>query len=81
VIAVTGSVGKTTTKELISAVLATQGQVLKTQANYNNEIGVPKTLLELGPEHDFAVIEMGMRGPGEIALLTQIARPDIAVSY
>ncbi len=79
VIAVTGSVGKTTTKELISAVLATQGRVLKTQANYNNEIGVPKTLLELEPEHDFAVIEMGMRGPGEIALLTQIARPDIAV--
>jgi UDP-N-acetylmuramoyl-tripeptide--D-alanyl-D-alanine ligase len=78
-IAVTGSVGKTTTKELIAAVLATQGQVLKTQANYNNEIGVPKTLLELGAEHDYAVIEMGMRGPGEIALLSQIARPDIAV--
>nr|WP_290221895.1 UDP-N-acetylmuramoyl-tripeptide--D-alanyl-D-alanine ligase [Trichocoleus desertorum] len=79
VVAVTGSVGKTTTKELIGAVLATQGRVLKTQANYNNEIGVPKTLLELEPEHDYAVIEMGMRGPGEIALLTQIARPDIAV--
>lgn len=79
VIAVTGSVGKTTTKELIAAVLATQGRVLKTQANYNNEIGVPKTLLELTPEHDFAVIEMGMRAAGEIALLTQIARPDIAV--
>lgn len=79
VVAVTGSVGKTTTKELISAVLATQGRVLKTQANYNNEIGVPKTLLELEPDHDYAVIEMGMRGPGEIALLAQIARPDIAV--
>ena len=79
VVAVTGSVGKTTTKELISAVLSTQGRVLKTQANYNNEIGVPKTLLELEPEHDYAVIEMGMRGRGEIALLTQIARPDIAV--
>ncbi|NJO43444.1 MAG: UDP-N-acetylmuramoyl-tripeptide--D-alanyl-D-alanine ligase [Cyanobacteria bacterium CRU_2_1] len=79
VIAVTGSVGKTTTKELIAAVLATQGSVLKTQANYNNEIGVPKTLLELGSEHDYAVVEMGMRAPGEIALLTQIARPDIAV--
>ncbi|GAB4365309.1 MAG: UDP-N-acetylmuramoyl-tripeptide--D-alanyl-D-alanine ligase [Elainellaceae cyanobacterium] len=79
VIAVTGSVGKTTTKELIAAVLATQGRVLKTQANYNNEIGVPKTLLELTNEHDYAVIEMGMRGRGEIALLTQIARPDIAV--
>jgi UDP-N-acetylmuramoyl-tripeptide--D-alanyl-D-alanine ligase len=79
VIAVTGSVGKTTTKELIAAVLSTQGRVLKTQANYNNEIGVPKTLLQLGREHDYAVIEMGMRGSGEIALLSQIARPDIAV--
>lgn len=79
VIAVTGSVGKTTTKELIAALLATQGKVLKTQANYNNEIGVPKTLLELRPEHDFAVIEMGMRASGEIALLSQLASPDIAV--
>lgn len=79
VIAVTGSVGKTTTKELIAAVLSTQGRVLKTQANYNNEIGVPKTLLQLGPTHDYAVIEMGMRATGEIALLSQIARPDIAV--
>ncbi len=79
IIAVTGSVGKTTTKELIAAVLATQGRVLKTQSNYNNEIGVPKTLLELRPEHDFAVIEMGMRAAGEIALLSQIARPDLAV--
>ncbi len=79
VIAVTGSVGKTTTKELITAVLSTQGNVLKTQANYNNQIGVPKTLLELSREHDFAVIEMAMRGPGEIALLTEIARPTIGV--
>ncbi|HEY9908785.1 MAG TPA: UDP-N-acetylmuramoyl-tripeptide--D-alanyl-D-alanine ligase, partial [Thermosynechococcaceae cyanobacterium] len=80
VIAITGSVGKTTTKELIAAVLAHTGAaVLKTQANYNNEIGVPKTLLELDAHHAFAVIEMGMRGRGEIALLSQIARPDIAV--
>jgi UDP-N-acetylmuramoyl-tripeptide--D-alanyl-D-alanine ligase len=79
VIAVTGSVGKTTTKELISAVLSTQGRVLKSQANFNNEIGVPKTLLELDATHDFAVVEMGMRGMGEIALLSQITRPDIAV--
>jgi UDP-N-acetylmuramoyl-tripeptide--D-alanyl-D-alanine ligase len=79
VIAITGSVGKTTTKELIAAVLSTQGRVLKSQANYNNEIGVPKTLLQLGQEHDYAVVEMGMRGSGEIALLSQIARPDIAV--
>ncbi len=79
VIAITGSVGKTTTKELIAAVLSTQGNVLKTQFNYNNEIGVPKTLLELSPEHNYAVIEMGMRGLGEIAVLTQIARPTVAV--
>jgi UDP-N-acetylmuramoyl-tripeptide--D-alanyl-D-alanine ligase len=79
VIAVTGSVGKTTTKELIASVLATQGKVHKTIANYNNEIGVPKTLLELEESHTSAVIEMGMRGPGEIALLSQITRPTIAV--
>lgn len=79
IIAVTGSVGKTTTKELIAAVLGTQGPVLKTQANYNNEIGVPKTLLQLSGEHQYAVIEMAMRGPGEIALLTQIARPTVGV--
>lgn len=79
VVGVTGSVGKTTTKELIAAVLGTQGNVLKTHANYNNEIGVPKTLLELEPEHDYAVIEMAMRAKGEIALLTQIARPTVGV--
>jgi UDP-N-acetylmuramoyl-tripeptide--D-alanyl-D-alanine ligase len=79
VIAVTGSVGKTTTKEIISAALQTAGSVLKTESNFNNEIGVPKTLLKLNPDHAFAVIEMGMRARGEIAILTQIARPDIAI--
>lgn len=79
VIAVTGSVGKTTTKELISGVLGSQGQVLKTEANHNNEIGLPKTLLQLKSHHDFAVVEMGMRGPGEIAELTQIAQPTIGL--
>ncbi|NDJ18693.1 UDP-N-acetylmuramoyl-tripeptide--D-alanyl-D-alanine ligase [Myxacorys almedinensis] len=79
IIAITGSVGKTTTKEILAAVLARYGRVLKTQANYNNEIGVPKTLLELSDEHDFAVVEMGMRAKGEIALLSQIASPDVAV--
>jgi UDP-N-acetylmuramoyl-tripeptide--D-alanyl-D-alanine ligase len=79
VIGVTGSVGKTTTKELIAAVLETQGRVLKTYGNYNNEIGVPKTLLQLSTEHDFAVIEMAMRGKGQIAELTHIARPTIGV--
>ncbi len=79
VIAITGSVGKTTTKELIAAVLGCYGTVLKTEANHNNEIGVPKTLLQLRADHDFAVIEMGMRGPGEIALLSQITQATLAV--
>lgn len=80
VIAITGSVGKTTTKELLAAVLGQFGQVHKSQANFNNEIGVPKTLLQIKPDqHDFAVVEMGMRALGEIALLTQIAQPDIGI--
>jgi UDP-N-acetylmuramoyl-tripeptide--D-alanyl-D-alanine ligase len=79
VIGVTGSVGKTSTKELIAGVLSTQGQVLKTEANFNNEIGVPKTLLQINSEHSYAVIEMAMRGEGEIALLTDIARPTIGI--
>lgn len=79
IVGVTGSVGKTTTKELIAAVLSKYGQVHKTEANYNNEIGVPKTLLELTTNHDYAIIEMAMRGRGEIALLTQIAQPTIGL--
>lgn len=79
IIAITGSVGKTTTKEILAAVLSQYGRVLKTEANYNNEIGVPKTLLNLSADHDFAVVEMGMRARGEIALLSQIASPDVAL--
>lgn len=79
IIAVTGSVGKTTMKEMIAAVLGGYGSVLKTEANNNNEIGVPKTLLQLRTDHDYAVIEMGMRGAGEIALLGSIAQPDIGI--
>ncbi|WP_373480105.1 UDP-N-acetylmuramoyl-tripeptide--D-alanyl-D-alanine ligase [Geminocystis sp.] len=79
IIGVTGSVGKTTTKELITAVLSTQGKVLKTEANYNNEIGVPKTLLQIDKSHKYAVIEMAMRGKGEIALLTEIVNPNIGL--
>ncbi|MCL2925899.1 MAG: Mur ligase domain-containing protein, partial [Trichodesmium sp. MAG_R04] len=79
VISVTGSVGKTTTKELIAEVLGTQGQVLKTEANYNNEIGVPKTLLRLSADDNYAVVEMAMRGPGEIAELTSIVNPTIGL--
>ncbi|MGK7885730.1 MAG: UDP-N-acetylmuramoyl-tripeptide--D-alanyl-D-alanine ligase, partial [Crocosphaera sp.] len=79
IVSITGSVGKTTTKEIIAAVLGVYGNVHKTQANYNNEIGVPKTLLELTTNHDYAVIEMAMRGKGEIALLSQIASPTIGI--
>ena len=85
IVGVTGSVGKTTTKELIAAMLeqgaesANPGTVLKTQANFNNEIGVPKTLLQLQPHHRYAVIEMAMRGAGEIAELTRLAQPTIGV--
>ncbi|MDE5072608.1 MAG: UDP-N-acetylmuramoyl-tripeptide--D-alanyl-D-alanine ligase [Trichodesmium sp. St16_bin4-tuft] len=79
VISVTGSIGKTTTKELIAEVLATQGKVMKTEANYNNEIGVAKTLLRLSDKDNYAVVEMAMRGPGEIAELTHIANPTIGL--
>ncbi len=79
IIGITGSVGKTTTKELIAGVLGVYGKVHKTQANYNNEIGVPKTLLGLTKSHDYGVIEMAMRGKGEIALLSQIACPTIGI--
>jgi UDP-N-acetylmuramoyl-tripeptide--D-alanyl-D-alanine ligase len=79
VIGVTGSFGKTTTKELIAAILGKFGSVLKTQFNYNNEIGVPKTLLELDKKHHFAVIEMSMRSFGEIAILSEITKPTIGV--
>lgn len=79
VIGVTGSVGKTTTKELLASVLATQGKVHKSEANYNNEIGVAKTLLQLSCDHNFAVVEMGMRGLGEIGLLTEITQPTIGI--
>lgn len=79
VIATTGSVGKTTCKELIAAVLARRFKVLKSEANLNTEIGVPLTLLQLHPEHERAVLEFGMYGPGEIALLSTMAQPYIGV--
>jgi len=79
VVAVTGSVGKTSTKEMIYSVLSQKFNVLKTKANYNNEIGLPMTLLELNSKHEAAVVEMGMRGLGEISYLTNIAKPTTAV--
>lgn len=79
VIGVTGSVGKTTTKEMLAAALNPLGPILKTEASQNNETGVPKALLQLNPTHKAAVVEMGMRGPGQIAYLCDIARPTMGV--
>lgn len=76
IVAVTGSNGKTTTKELVGAILSMRGPALKTQGNLNNEIGVPLTLFNLEPRHVAAVIEMGMNHAGEISRLADIARPD-----
>jgi UDP-N-acetylmuramoyl-tripeptide--D-alanyl-D-alanine ligase len=78
-IVVTGSVGKTTTKELIAAVLGTQYDVLKSPSNFNDEVGVSMTLLQLENRHDRAVIEVGMFAEGEIRRLCEIVKPDIAV--
>ncbi len=79
VIGVTGSNGKTSVKEMIRVVLSQKGGVIATRGNLNNEIGVPLTLLSIRPEHEYAVIEMGASGPGEIGRLSHIAMPDIAL--
>lgn len=75
VIGITGTNGKTTTKELLSAVLAEKYNVMHTEGNFNNDIGVPKTLLRLAPEHQIAVIEMGASHPGDIKKLVEYAEP------
>mgnify|MGYP000099080293 FL=1 len=79
VVQVTGSVGKTTTKEMIAAVLTQKYETLRTEGNLNNDIGAPLTLLRLMPEHQAAVIETGMNHFGEIRYLGEMVRPDIAV--
>lgn len=78
-VAVTGSCGKTTVKDMLAAIFRQAGPCLATTGNLNNHIGLPLTLLRLRPEHRFAVIEMGMNHPGEIALLTRLARPTVAI--
>jgi UDP-N-acetylmuramoyl-tripeptide--D-alanyl-D-alanine ligase len=78
-IAVTGSNGKTTVKEMIARILGQAGPVLATEGNLNNELGVPLMLLRVGPEHRFAVIEMGANHPGEIGHLTRLAEPTVAL--
>lgn len=79
VVAVTGSAGKTSTRELIKAALAPLGDVLASSGNENNDVGVPLTLLKAGAEHRALVVEMGMRGLGEIERLSLCAGPDVAV--
>jgi len=79
VVAVTGSTGKTTTKDMIASVLAVRFKTVKTRGNLNNEIGLPLTLLELEDNSQVAVVEMAMRGPGEIDALCRLARPQAAV--
>ena len=79
VIAITGSVGKTTTKELLSYILESKYKVLKTINSYNNHIGVPNTLLELDNSYDYVVLELGTNHPGEISYLSNIVDPDISI--
>jgi UDP-N-acetylmuramoyl-tripeptide--D-alanyl-D-alanine ligase len=79
VVGITGSVAKTSTKEATAAVLATRFATLRSEGNQNNEIGIPLTLLRLGPEHGAAVLEMGMYVGGEIATLAAIGRPSIGI--
>lgn len=78
-IAITGSCGKTTVKEMVAAILGQQAQVLYTDGNFNNDIGVPLTLLRSQPSDDYAVIELGANHIGEIAYTTQLTKPDIAL--
>jgi UDP-N-acetylmuramoyl-tripeptide--D-alanyl-D-alanine ligase len=77
--AVTGSAGKTTTKEMTAAILALKGETLKNRGNFNNLVGLPLTLLGLDKRHHAGVVEMGMNRPGEIGRLTEISDPDIGV--
>jgi UDP-N-acetylmuramoyl-tripeptide--D-alanyl-D-alanine ligase len=79
VIGITGSVGKSTTKELVTEVLSQRYRTLKNQGNLNNEIGLPLTLLRLGPGYERAVLEMGFYYPGEISLLCEIAKPQVGI--
>lgn len=79
IVGLTGSVGKTTTKEMIAAVLASEKKTLKTEGNLNNSIGVPRTLMRLDEDCEAAVVEMGMDGKGQISVLTNCVKPDAAV--
>ncbi len=79
IIGITGSVGKTSTKEFIAATLSARYKVLKTEGNYNNEVGMPLTILSIRDEHEIAVIEMGISDFGEMERLSSVSRPDVCV--
>jgi UDP-N-acetylmuramoyl-tripeptide--D-alanyl-D-alanine ligase len=79
VVCVTGSTGKTTTKDMTAALLGSRGPVLKTEGNLNNQYGLPLTMMRLGAAHWSAVLELGMSAPGELRALSAIAQPDVAV--
>src|SRR6185503_12825021 len=79
VLAITGSNGKTSTKDFAAAVLARKFRVTKTEGNFNNHVGLPRTILEAMPEDEIGVWEIGMNHPGEIGSLARIAKPDAAI--
>ena len=79
IIGITGSVGKTSTKDMLYAVLKKEFQVIKTEGNYNNELGLPMTMTKADENTDFMILEMGMRGLGEISYLSEIAEPDYGI--
>lgn len=79
VVAVTGSTGKTTTKDMVHSIFAERMRSARTEENFNNEVGVPLTLLSLEPRHEICVVELGMRGRGQIWDLAEIARPDVGI--
>ena len=79
VLGITGTNGKTSVKEMLAAVLSTTYKIVKTQGNFNNHIGVPKTLFQIQPDHEWAIVEMGMNHLGEIDYLSKISKPDIGI--
>src|SRR5437773_6044578 len=79
VVAVTGSNGKTSTKDFAAAVLARRFQVTKTEGNFNNQVGLPRTILEATSRDEVAIWEIGMNHPGEVAALAKLAEPDVAI--
>src|SRR5271154_6040583 len=79
IVGITGATGKTTTKDILAALCAPHARTIASEANYNNELGVPLTLCRIEPETEICIVEMGMRGLGQIAWLAAIAKPDVGL--